>query len=132
MEKLLYPAIIIMNKLGFTAKFSLISILYLVPLVFLTYLLYTQFDKDISVVEKQLNGIETLKVLSPFDTVNLEFRDIGVVSPSPADQRILDLMEQKKISANQAHAAMKEELSNIYQGNVPEYIQSIDLAWEQS
>ena len=132
MEKLLYSAIIIMNKLGFTAKFSLISILYLVPLVFLTYLLYTQFDKDISVVEKQLNGIETLKVLSPFGTANLEFRDIGVVSLSPTDQKILDLMKQKKVTANQAHTAMKEELSNIYQGNVPEYIQSIDLAWEAS
>lgn len=43
MKSLLYPAVALMNRLSFGMKFSLISVLFLLPMLATNYYLYARF-----------------------------------------------------------------------------------------
>lgn len=58
MSKVMTPAISLMNRLTYNRKFTLISVLWLLPILALTYLLVTQINHSINQVQHELDGIE--------------------------------------------------------------------------
>ncbi|MCE9566248.1 MAG: response regulator [Planctomycetes bacterium] len=60
---LLAPALAIINRLRYTQKFLLISLLFALPLVLVMYLLITEMNERIAFTQKELEGTKYLRPL---------------------------------------------------------------------
>jgi len=62
---LLAPAIAILNRLNFPSKFALIFILFLIPIVFVSYISYTEHQAEIDKAIKEEVGVKYLAATRP-------------------------------------------------------------------
>ena len=67
MKRLLSPAITLMNRLKMVYKFSLISILFLLPISALSYLLVSQLNASIHSIQAEVDGLKVLKEVNRLD-----------------------------------------------------------------
>lgn len=58
MNLIFRPAKILMGRLRYLYKFALIGIVFLIPIVMLTVLLFDKIDEDISFIERERMGVE--------------------------------------------------------------------------
>ena len=62
MQRLIFqPSINFMNRLTYSRKFLLITIVFLIPITILTYQLAAQFGADLDFVRKELKGAAYLR-----------------------------------------------------------------------
>jgi len=59
------PALVVMGKLRYPAKFSLVSTLFLIPMVLVLVLYLQQSHDNISMTETELQGVDRLAVSTP-------------------------------------------------------------------
>ena len=64
MKLLFYPAIALMNRLGYTKKFALLGLLFLIAIAVLTYSLLASLDSVIRTSQQQLESITLIKPIS--------------------------------------------------------------------
>ena len=64
MKFLFYPAIALMNRLGYTKKFALLGLLFLIAIGILTYSLFVSLDSVIRTSQQQLESITLIKPIS--------------------------------------------------------------------
>ncbi|MFY9180040.1 MAG: methyl-accepting chemotaxis protein [Venatoribacter sp.] len=80
-KKLLWPAIKLMSQLSYAAKFSLISVMFLIPIVVLGGQVFFAASESLNKTEEELHGLNTTKELIEFAHALEEFRDIAAVAP---------------------------------------------------
>ncbi|MGP4844234.1 methyl-accepting chemotaxis protein [Marinobacter sp. 1Y8] len=86
MKQLLYPAVALMNRLPMFYKFSLISVLFLLPIIGLTYLLVSQLNESIDAVAREADGLVQLNEAASLLEASYAYRDyrsVGKVSNDP-------------------------------------------------
>lgn len=123
MKTVLYPAIALMNRLNFGMKFSLISVLFFLPMAVTNYYLvsdsYDQYVRTSTELESlELLG-KTLKIRRDMEEVNdlaLISRMLGESSSAEADARIAKL-EQSLIEQLGALQAVSHDAQHIEQFN---------------
>lgn len=123
MKTVLYPAIALMNRLNFGMKFSLISVLFFLPMAVTNYYLvsdsYDQYVRTSTELESlELLG-DTLKIRRDLEEVNdlaLISRMLGESSSAEADARIAKL-EQSLIEQFAALQAVNHEAQQVEQFN---------------
>ncbi|MEZ5507571.1 MAG: hypothetical protein R3F38_17070 [Gammaproteobacteria bacterium] len=76
MLKLLWPAMFVMNRLQYTYKFLLISVLFLCPIILLSYQLWDQLEQNIQTTSKEADGILVIQSLNEISKSASEYRDI--------------------------------------------------------
>ncbi len=64
MRGLFLPAIALMNKLGYTKKFMVLGLIYLIAIVVMFFSLYSNFSQVIYSTDRELQGIKLIKPLS--------------------------------------------------------------------
>ena len=100
MKNLLLPAMALMNRLTYVYKFTLISILWLIPIGGLTYMLVSQLNQSIEHVESEVKGLKAYKSSSLIVQEAGNYRDYRSVSKlrpiESIDQKSLEI--RKKIS----------------------------------
>ena len=64
-SKLLYPSVVILNRLSFTWKFALIFALYLVPVFYVAYVALTEHSQTIHKTEVERQGLKYMSSLRP-------------------------------------------------------------------
>ena len=64
MKLFFYPAIALMNRLGYPKKFALLGLLFLVSITILTYSLFVSLDSIIRTSQQQLESITLIKPIS--------------------------------------------------------------------
>ncbi|MCR4299120.1 MAG: diguanylate cyclase, partial [Gallionella sp.] len=64
MKFLFYPAIALMNRLGYTKKFALLGLLFLIAIGILTYSLFVSLDAVIRTSQRQLDSIALIRPIS--------------------------------------------------------------------
>ena len=106
MLKLFWPAMFIMNRLQYTYKFLLISVLFLCPIVLLGYQLWNQLEQDIQVTSREKAGIQVIKALSELNVSANQYRDLMMA------QRI-DHSEETAQSISKIRAATREKLEQL-------------------
>jgi len=79
MERLFRPAIVMMNQLNYTSKFGLITVLFLLPIVFSNYALFSKIQKDIDATEKEMQGASVLNNLLSLNITAGHFRDYSII-----------------------------------------------------
>lgn len=88
MKALLWPAIKFMSNLGYAAKFGLISLLFMVPLVVLSgQVFFAAFD-SLNKSSQELEGLEITQKLYQFAHQLEQFRDIVAVAPFQSNEAL--------------------------------------------
>src|SRR3990167_10590017 len=64
MKLLFYPAIALMNRLGYTKKFALLGLLFLIAIAVLMYSLFVSLDSVIHTSQRQLASISLIEPIS--------------------------------------------------------------------
>ena len=60
LQRLLAPAVALMNRLSYPRKFALISLLFVLPLALVMYILLSEIDDRIAFAGKETQGIRYL------------------------------------------------------------------------
>ncbi len=64
MNKLFSPAVILMNRLNYTAKFMVLGLIYLVAITVVVYSLYASLNQVVRTSQRQLEGTGLIKPIS--------------------------------------------------------------------
>lgn len=75
MKQLIYPAIALMNRLPMVYKFSLISILFLLPIGGLSWLVMSQLNQSVQTMTRGVEGLEQLRKVEELLTASMAYRD---------------------------------------------------------
>ncbi|WP_166264867.1 methyl-accepting chemotaxis protein [Marinobacter caseinilyticus] len=75
MKYLIYPAVALMNRLPMFYKFSLISILFLLPIVALSSLVITDLNHSVATITKGVEGLDRLKKVNHLLDASYRYRD---------------------------------------------------------
>jgi len=69
------PAVALMNRLPMLYKFSLISILFLLPIGGLSWLVMTELNRSVEAVTRGVSGLEQLRRIDHLVDVSMDYRD---------------------------------------------------------
>src|SRR3990167_251522 len=131
MLKLFWPAMFIMNRLQYTYKFTLISVLFICPIALLSYQLWNQLEQDIRVTSNEVEGIHLIQALHGLGISASEYRDVMMAYN-------YDRSDETAQRIVRAKATVREQLEAIETNfiNSPLLLQNhrdrIDAAWTQS
>ena len=89
------PAVGLMNRLTYNYKFSLISILWLLPIIGLSYLLLSQLSNSIKHIEDEINGLVIFEEIYDITVAANHYKDLRSV----AKQRTLPEVEKASLIA---------------------------------
>jgi len=79
-KSILLPAIALMNRLKLVYKFSLISVLFLLPIIALGYSLVSQMIEDIYQIEREAEGLQALETATSLLKESGKYRDFRAVA----------------------------------------------------
>jgi len=74
--KILWLATFIMNRLTYNYKFMLISVLFMCPIVLLSFQLWNQLEQDLQVTATEAKGINVINELNAISITAAELRDV--------------------------------------------------------
>lgn len=75
MNQFITPAVALMNRLPMLYKFSLISILFLLPIGGLSWLVMTELNRSVEAVTRGVSGLEQLRRIDHLVDVSMDYRD---------------------------------------------------------
>ena len=123
MKTVLYPAIALMNRLNFGMKFSLISVLFFLPMAVTNYYLvsdsydqYVRTNTELESLELLGNSLKIRRDLEELNDLALISRMLGESSSAEADARIARL-EQALIEQLGALQAVSHDAQQVEQFN---------------
>jgi methyl-accepting chemotaxis protein len=76
MKLIIRPFVKLMNQLNYAYKFSLINVMFLLPLLLLSYGLVEELEADIEASESQLEGVQVLTKTFVLLKATAEYRDV--------------------------------------------------------
>jgi len=131
-KKLLRPAIALMNSLTYAYKFTLISILWLVPIIGLTYMLLSQLNSSISRAKNEVDGIKAYDFAYQLIIESQRYRDFRTVAKLRQVPKLdaLSKKSKKAISATLAKLASTHFFFDK-KGNLAKQIAILDKAWKK-
>jgi methyl-accepting chemotaxis protein len=59
------PAVKLMGSLTYPAKFTIVSVLFLIPLLLTVVLYWQELSRNINLTQSELRGIEIIKLTEP-------------------------------------------------------------------
>ncbi|MBW0149478.1 methyl-accepting chemotaxis protein [Marinobacter sp. CAU 1620] len=143
MKQLIYPAIALMNRLPMVYKFSLISILFLLPIGGLSWLVMSQLNQSVQTMIRGVEGLQQLTTVEQLLSSSMAYRDYraagvlknedGLLEASDAAAERIDALlgsltaEQRSFDASGSWAdqvaAIEEDWKALraddnYQGNI--------------
>lgn len=101
MSRLLMPAMLIMNRLRYTYKFLLISLLFLCPILLLGYQLWVQLDQDIQTTSNEAEGIRIINELAALGLASDQYRDLMMASQYDQSGATQQRIVQAKTETNE-------------------------------
>jgi methyl-accepting chemotaxis protein len=109
------PAIALMNRLSYTQKFALISILWLMPIFGLGTVIVQSLQQDISAVRNEIKGLDLYQHLSGIQSDLYNHIDFASISKQRSNQTFNEKAQQAKRSYEQRITALQEDTSPLAQ-----------------
>ena len=133
MKRLLKPAISLMNRLRMIYKFSLISVLFLLPIVGLSYLLVSQLNQTIAQIQGEIDGLSVLKVVGKLNRAAVEYRDYrSVFMFDNSENALQKLSNNAKDKVNSALDALNSKSVTFDDdGNWRSQLKQVKAAWDK-
>ena len=124
------PAIALMNRLPMVYKFSLISILFLGPIVVLSWLVISGLNQSVQTMNRSIDGLVELQKVDQLLVAAMDFRDYqapGILKDEP------DLLEKAQGAARRIDALLADlaepRRSFDLTGSWQEQIQGLQNEW---
>lgn len=89
MNQLIKPAVSLMNRLPMFYKFSLISVLFLLPIVTLSWLVISELNRSVDTMTRGVEGLEQLEKVDSLLEASLEYRDFRAPGKTKDDSELL-------------------------------------------
>ncbi|MED5440770.1 MAG: methyl-accepting chemotaxis protein, partial [Pseudomonadota bacterium] len=89
-RSLMLPGIKFMGRLSYASKFSLISFLFLVPLVILSGQVFLAAFDSMKKTEREINAVHSVELLLAFTKELENVRDISAAAVIQSDQALID------------------------------------------
>ena len=139
MRKFLGLALFIMNRLNYPYKFSLISVLFLCPILLLGVQLWNEIQSDIQLTADEVHGIALIQKLSKLNRSANSFHDImmsaavDIGSNKDVSENAAKLLAPVKATITQQLESLITEITNKESNLISqERIESLDAAWVKS
>ncbi|MGM0773444.1 methyl-accepting chemotaxis protein [Marinobacter sp.] len=94
MNQLIKPAVSLMNRLPMFYKFSLISVLFLLPIVALSWLVISELNRSVETMTRGVEGLEQLEKVDALLEASLEYRDFRAPGKTKDDSDLLSRSDQ--------------------------------------
>lgn len=94
MNTFIYPAVSLMNRLPMFYKFSLISILFLLPIGGLSYLVVSELNKSVGTLTEEVEGLDQVREVDRLLNAAYRYRDLRAPGKMKNNQTLLDRSEQ--------------------------------------
>ena len=132
MKRLLNPAVALMNRLKMIYKFSLISVLFLLPIAGLSYLLVSQLNEAISQIQAEIDGLSVLRVVSNLNEAAVSYRDYRSVFKLRNDPAMGKLSDEAAGRINKALKNLQDETVTFDRdGNWHNQLDQVSKAWKK-
>jgi methyl-accepting chemotaxis protein len=108
---LLAPGVNLLNRLIFTQKFQLILVILLLPLVYATWVIYSNNSKDLDVFDHQSKGMSVVQMLHPLRIQAAKHRGTSaqwISGNSDALDKVVILEEGMKVKLDKAQAVITQ------------------------
>ncbi|GAA3959267.1 methyl-accepting chemotaxis protein [Allohahella marinimesophila] len=119
-----------MNQLKLVYKFSLISILFVIPIAILVYALVSQILADLDAVERELQGVDAVADARQMLRAALDFRDFQTSATLRSES---DIAAPAKEKQRQLEAALEHLQQQSYafdvEGVVAEGVDALEATW---
>ncbi len=131
MKQILWPAIKLMNQLKLVYKFLLISILFLLPIIFMGYTLVTQLYADIQRIENEVQGVDVSKDAAQLLSLAQQYRDYRTTAKLRQNQGLEDKSQDVKRRVSALLASLQErQLEFDATNDLRGQLTSLDRAWK--
>lgn len=131
MLKLLWPAMFVMNRLQYTYKFLLISVLFLCPIILLSYQLWNQLEQDIQTTSKEAEGIAVIKSLNDISKTAGEYRDVMMAYQYDRTEETAKKVSQNRMATGELLEKFIREMADS-ELIKPAHIERLEASWRKS
>jgi len=128
---LINPAISLMNRLPMVYKFSLISILFLGPIIVLSWLVISSLNQSVQTMTRGIEGLAELQKVDQLLAASMDYRDYqapGILKDEQA------LLEKAQVAAGQIDSLMADlagqDRSFDTSGSWNDQVQALQEEWE--
>lgn len=113
MKVLMWPAIKLMSNLSYAAKFGLISVLFMVPMIVLSAQVFLAAFDSLGKTQQELEGLHTAEELYHFAHQLENYRDIAAVVPFQADHALTQEEQRLKQQLTQAFQTLSQQVADV-------------------
>ena len=125
-----YPAVLLINRLNYPLKFLLISVLFLVPMIYIGYQSMQQFGKEITAAKQELKGLQLFASAQSLNSRIATSRGTTAVFLN-GDKNYQSLMAQASQEVGNAFTDLAETnatLENPF--DLEQEIQQLEQSWQ--
>jgi len=130
-KQLINPAIALMNRLPMVYKFSLISILFLLPIGGLSWLAISELNRSVQTMTRGVEGLEQLQQVDRLVDAAMDYRDYRSPAIIKDESAITAVSEEAASQIDDTLAALvAEQRSFDTNGSWAEQVQSLRQEWD--
>lgn len=111
MSSLMKPAIILMNRLSYNQKFTLISILWLLPIIGVSYIVASQFSESIAKTQNEADGLTYYRQAQELERLAHFYKDYRAIAKQSVQEGMDELSKQAQSELTQAMDSFVEGVS---------------------
>ena len=131
MKQLINPAIALMNRLPMVYKFSLISILFLLPIGGLSWLAISELNRSVQTMTRGVEGLEQLQQVDRLVDAAMDYRDYRSPAIIKDESAITAVSEEAATEIDSLLAALTaEERSFDTTGSWADQVEGLRQEWE--
>ena len=131
MKQLINPAIALMNRLPMVYKFSLISILFLLPIGGLSWLVISELNRSVQTMTRGVEGLEQLQQVDRLVDAAMDYRDYRAPAVIKNESAIKAMSEDAAASVTAAlEGLLAEKRSFDASGSWAEQVKAVGQEWE--
>jgi methyl-accepting chemotaxis protein len=115
LKQIMSPAIALMNRLTYTQKFALISVLWLMPIFGLGTVIVQNLQQDITAVRNEIKGVELFQQLNDIQRDLYTYIDFTSISMQRSNSAFNDRAREAKQAYEKRVSALGEDTSPLSQ-----------------
>lgn len=130
MKSFLKPAMLLMNRLTYVYKFLLISFIWMIPIVGLTYMLVSQLNESISRISNEVDGLNAYELSYRLFNESMNYRDYKAVSKLRQVPQLGEMADKSRKEINRMLKELQESSFDFdSHGDLQNQIEKLAKDW---
>ena len=130
MKSFIYPAVSLMNRLPMFYKFSLISILFLLPIGGLSYLVVSSLNQSVGTLTREVEGLAHVQQVDRLLDAAYRYRDYRASGKVKTEASLIEESDKAAGVIEEAFAALLSESAEFdVDGNWRQQVDNVQSEW---